>query len=73
MSSLVGPVTDAFINNIIKVLKKKENKEKVIKYIIDPILYDLSLKYYPYILIIIITLILTVILLIILLIMNVIK
>lgn len=73
MSSFVGPVTDAVINNIIKELKKKETKEKIMKNIIDPLLYDLSSRYYPYLLTIIITLLLIVILLVALLIMNMIN
>lgn len=73
MSSIVGPVTDAVINNIIKELKKKETKEKIMKNIIDPFLCDLSSRYFPYLLTIIITLLLIVILLVALLIMNMIN
>lgn len=63
MSNFVGPVTDALINNIIKEIKKKETKEKIMKNIIDPLLYDLSSRYYPYFMMIIVTLLLIVILL----------
>ena len=73
MSSFVGPVTDSVINNIIKEIKKKENKEKIMKHIIDPLLCDLSSRYYPYLVMIIITLLLIIILLVSLLIMNMIN
>lgn len=70
MSSIIGPVTDTFINNVIIEVKKKENKEKIMKYIIDPFLSDLSTRYYPYILTLLITMIIIVILLIFILVIN---
>ena len=73
MSSFVGPMTDAVINNMIKEIKKKENKEKIMKHIIDPLLCDLSSRYYPYLVMIIITLLLIVILLVSILIMTMIS
>lgn len=73
MTSFVGPLTDAVINNIVKEIKKKETREKIMKNIVDPLLCDLSSRYYPYFLTVIITLLLIVILLVALLILNMVK
>lgn len=63
MSTFIGPVTDALIDGIIKEIKKKHNKEKIMKNIIDPLLCDLSSRYYPHFMSVIVVLILMVILL----------
>jgi pyridoxal/pyridoxine/pyridoxamine kinase len=62
--SCVETITGYAIDEIIKGFKNKKNKSKIIKYIIDPILSDLTIRYYPHFLTIIIILVLMVILLI---------
>ena len=64
-------MTDAVLNSIVKELKKQENKEKIMNNIIDPLLCDLSSRYYPYFTMVIIVLLLIVILLVALLIVTV--
>jgi len=48
MDRYVGPMTGAVIDNIIKEIKKKPNKEKIMKHIVDPLLKDLTTRYYPH-------------------------
>jgi pyridoxal/pyridoxine/pyridoxamine kinase len=64
MSGYIGPATDAVIDGIIKELKKKQTKEKVMKNIIDPLLCDMSSRYYPYFMMITVILIIIIVLLI---------
>lgn len=63
ISSLIGPTTDAIIKLIVKSIKRKKTKDKIMKNIIDPLLCDLSSRYYPYFIMIIVTLLLITILL----------
>lgn len=46
----ISPLADNIINGFVDELKKKRNKEKIMKNIIEPILSDINDKYYPYIL-----------------------
>jgi hypothetical protein len=48
MDSYVGSFTGSLINNVIKELKKKHNKEKIMTNIVDPLLGDLKTRYYPH-------------------------
>jgi len=48
MTDYIGPITDGFINKCIQEVKKKKVKEKIMGEIIDPLLKDLSIRYYPY-------------------------
>jgi hypothetical protein len=47
MIEYVGPMTDAAINQLTKELKKKKHKDKIMKHVIDPILQDISNRFYP--------------------------
>jgi len=67
----VGPITNSIIDGVIKELKRKRNKEKILKHIIDPLLYDLTSRYYHYFITIIIILVIMVLILISLLTMTV--
>jgi hypothetical protein len=49
--SYIGPVTRDIIDACIKEIKKRENKEKINKYILDPIIEEVLYKSYPYALI----------------------
>lgn len=71
MSTYIGPITDSVIEGIIKELKKKETKEKVMKHIIDPLLRDMSSRYYPYFIMMIVILLIIIILLVSILIVNI--
>jgi hypothetical protein len=68
--SCIGSITGFAIDEIIKGIRKKKNKEKISKYIMEPILSDLSVRYYPHFLTIIIILVLMVVLLITLLLLT---
>ena len=52
MDSYIGPMTNSFIDKLINVasteIKKKKNKQKIMKNIIDPLLKDISSRYYHY-------------------------
>ena len=67
MDGYIGPLTNTIIDNIVKEFKKKHNKEKLFKNVIDPLLKDLTTRYYPHFVTITAILIIIVILLIILL------
>ena len=69
----IGPITDNLLNSCIIEFRKENNKEKIFKNIIDPLLVDISLRYYPYFILITIILILIIILLAIILIVMIIQ
>ncbi len=64
MSTYVGPLTNAVIDGVIKEIKKKKTKEKILKNIIDPLICDLAVRYYPHFMTITIILIAIILLLI---------
>lgn len=47
--AFIGPIADNLINLFVVELKKKKNKDKLMKNIIEPVLNDVSDRYYPYI------------------------
>lgn len=57
MDNYIGPITSGIIDKIIKEIKKKETKEKIMINIVDPLLKDLSTRYYPHFMVITIILI----------------
>lgn len=63
IQKMFGPITNSIIDGIISEIKKKKTKEKIMKNIIDPLLCDLTTRYYPYLITITIILILIVVLL----------
>lgn len=69
--SFIGPMTDNIINSFIDEIKKKKNKEKIMKNIIEPIINDINDRYYPHMLMLIVLLALIIILLLLLLIGNI--
>jgi hypothetical protein len=73
MASYAGSLTNGIIDVVIKEVKKKKTKEKIMKHIIDPLLCDLSTRYYPHFITITIILIVIIILLISILIMLVLQ
>ena len=70
-SSLFGPITNSVLDQIIKEVKKTKTKEKIMTSIIDPLLADLTTRYYPYFISMTIILILIILLLAIILILLV--
>lgn len=48
MEKCVGPITETLLNKCIKEINKKKTKEKIMKGVIDPLLKDLTDRYYPY-------------------------
>jgi hypothetical protein len=73
MSSYVGPITNSVIDGVIKEINKKKTKEKIMRHVIDPLLCDLSIRYYPHFITITIVLVVIIILLIAILIILVIN
>jgi hypothetical protein len=66
--SFIGPMTDKLVNSFTDEIKKKKNREKIMKNIIDPILNDINDRYYPHMVTLIVMLSLIIILLLMLLI-----
>lgn len=73
MSTYIGPVTTTIIEHFVKEMKKKENKEKIMKNVVDPLVKNLATRYYPYFMMTIIILMLIVILLVAVLVVTVTK
>ena len=73
VETYIGPITDSIIDCLIKEVKKKETKEKIMQNIIDPLLKDMSSRYYPYFMMIIVIMLIVIILLVIILIINIIS
>jgi len=48
MDLYIGPMTDSLLSNISNEIKKKKNREKIMKHIIGPVLEDINKKYYPH-------------------------
>jgi len=48
MNNCVGPITDALIDKAISEVNKKKTKEKIMSGVIDPLLKDISNRYYPH-------------------------
>jgi hypothetical protein len=48
METYVAPITDNLIDIITNHVKKKRNREKIMKTIIEPVLEDINKKYYPH-------------------------
>ncbi len=60
----VGPITNNIMEEFINELKKKETKDKIFDGIINPLIRDISTRYYPYFILIIVVLVLIIVLLI---------
>ncbi len=52
MDLCLGPITNSFIDKLINVasteIKKKKTKQKIVNNIINPLLKDISSRYYHY-------------------------
>ena len=70
MIGYVGPITDAVINQITKEVKKKKTKDKIINNVLNPLLSDVTNRYYPHFIGVTATLIVILILLLTILCMN---
>jgi hypothetical protein len=68
--TFIGPVTDNIVNGILCELKKKKNKDKIMKDLIEPIINDINERYYPHMLILTVLLSIIIILLLFLLLVN---
>lgn len=73
MSTYIGPLTDGIIDSIIKEMKKKKTKDKIMRGIIDPLLCDLTSRYYRHLMTITGVLVFVIILLISILVLLVLK
>jgi hypothetical protein len=63
-TTYVGPITNNIIEEFINELKKKETKDKIFEGVINPLIRDISTRYYPYFILIIVVLVLIIVLLI---------
>lgn len=68
--SFLGPLTDNLVDSFVNEMKKKKNKEKIMKNFIEPILNDINDRYYPHMMVLVVLLALIVILLTLMLILN---
>ena len=48
MDTYVAPITDNIIDVVTRHVKKKKNRDKIMKTIIEPVLEDINRKYYPH-------------------------
>ncbi len=64
MSNNIGPVTNSLINEIISEFNKKETKDKIMRKCVDPLLCNLTSRYYNYFILIFVIMSLIIILLI---------
>jgi hypothetical protein len=46
--SFVGPITEDFVNNVVKELSKEKNQAKIKDKVIDPLIRDVNRRYAPY-------------------------
>ena len=60
---MFGEFSNGLLNSCLKELKKKENRDKIMNDVIDPIVSDITCKYYPHFLLLTILQFLMVILL----------
>jgi hypothetical protein len=64
MTHYIGPLTNAVLDSVIKEIRKKKTKEKIMQNIVDPLLCDLTTRYYPHLMTITVILVIMVVLLI---------
>ena len=48
MDDYINSFTDNLLNTVSTQIKKKKNREKIMKTIIEPVLEDINKKYYPH-------------------------
>jgi hypothetical protein len=49
--SYIGPLTNELLNGVVNEIKRKDNKEKISKYVIDPIIYEIGVRITPYLIV----------------------
>lgn len=69
-NSFIGPMTENIINSFVDEIKKKKNREKIMKNVIEPILNDINERYFPHMMTLVVLLVMVIILLLLLLIAN---
>ena len=63
MLDRIGPVTNSLLDKVIQELQKKETQDKIFDKIINPLMKDIAMRYYPFFVMMIIILILIIALL----------
>jgi hypothetical protein len=48
MDDYLGNITDNLISTLTTQVKKKKNRDKIMKNIVEPVLKDINNKYYPH-------------------------
>ena len=48
MNEYLGNITDNLIGTLTTQVKKKKNRDKIMKNIVEPVLEDINKKYYPH-------------------------
>lgn len=69
-NSFIGPMTDTLVNSFVDEMKKKKNRDKIMKNIVEPILNDINSRYFPHMMILTILIVIVIVLLLLLLIFN---
>jgi len=67
-NSFIGPMTENLVNSFVNELKKKKNRDKVMKNIVEPILTNINERYFPHMMTLTVLIALIIILLLLLLI-----
>jgi hypothetical protein len=64
MEKYAGPITSGIIDSVVQEIKKKKNKDIIISEIIEPLICELTARYYPHMMTIISILVIIILLLI---------
>jgi len=70
VNSFIGPMTDNLVNSFVDEMKKKKNRDKIMKNVVEPILNDINNRYFPHMMILIILIVIVIVLLLLLLIFS---
>ena len=64
MIDKIGPITQSLLTAVVEEVQRKETRDKIQHQVIDPILQDISSRFYPYFILVMIVMALIIFLLI---------